>query len=71
MRIEITVREVYGEIKYYPQNLAARTLASIAGTKTLTKSTIREAINGLDAEVWEFNPRTCAFALIGNIEFLP
>jgi hypothetical protein len=70
MRIEITVREVYGETKYYPANVAAHALAAIAGTKTLTKATVRQAINGLGAEVWEFNPRNGAYYLMGNTEFL-
>jgi hypothetical protein len=41
--IAISVRNVYGEDKYYPANDQARSLASIAGTKTLTISTMRLA----------------------------
>lgn len=36
MNIEVTVREVYGAPNIYPANDAAKVLAQIAGTKTLT-----------------------------------
>ncbi len=41
--IEIELRQVYGADKYYPSNDAAKLLATIAGTVTLTASTIRTA----------------------------
>lgn len=40
MRIEVTVRMVYGKPKVYPHNDAARTLAALAGTDTLTARTL-------------------------------
>lgn len=38
--IEIEVRNVYGNITIYPVNEAAKLLAEIAGTKTLTNKTL-------------------------------
>ena len=43
MEIIYEVRSIYGESKAYPVNEAAKILASIAGTKTLTKATLRKA----------------------------
>lgn len=40
MRIEVEVRSVYGVPKVYPANDAARTLAALAGTETLTARTL-------------------------------
>ena len=39
-RIEVEARGVNGNTKYYPANEAARVLASIAGTKTLSLRTL-------------------------------
>ena len=41
--IEVNGREVYGVRKAYPVNGAAMLLAEIAGTKTLTRNTLRRA----------------------------
>jgi len=35
MLVQIEIKTVYGEVKYYPVNDAAKTFAAIAGTKTL------------------------------------
>lgn len=40
MRLEVIVRNVYGQPKVYPHNDAAKTLAQLAGTDTLTKRTL-------------------------------
>jgi hypothetical protein len=39
-RITITIRSVYGEAKAYPMDYEAECFARIAGTKTLTRSTL-------------------------------
>jgi hypothetical protein len=36
MALQIKIKTVYGEVKYYPVNDAAKTFAAIAGTKTLS-----------------------------------
>jgi hypothetical protein len=41
--VAITVKNVYGEDKFYPHNDQARGLAAIAGTKTLTRGVLRVA----------------------------
>lgn len=43
MRIEVIVRSVYGAPKVYPHNEAAKTLAQLAGTETLTRRTLELA----------------------------
>lgn len=40
MKIVISRKEVYGEVKYYPVCEVAKLFAAIAGTKTLTKPTL-------------------------------
>lgn len=50
--IEIEVRSVYGKDTIYPVNEAAKTLARIAGKKTLSASDIQNA-NALGLEVVE------------------
>ena len=61
--IEITVRNVYGEDKFYPHNDQARGLAAIAGTKTLTKAVLRVAqdmgftITVADTSIFAFDAR--------------
>jgi hypothetical protein len=40
IKIQIQLRSVYGEEKAYPANDAARCIANIAGTKTLTRATL-------------------------------
>lgn len=52
--IEVEVKSVYGTDKIYPVNLAAQALARIAGTKTLSVSTLKEACL-LGLEVVEIN----------------
>lgn len=52
--IEIEVRSVYGKDSIYPVNDAARTLARIAGKKTLSAADIQNA-NALGLEVVEVN----------------
>jgi hypothetical protein len=41
--LTVRAREVYGVRTYYPTDETARAFARIAGTKTLTPATIREA----------------------------
>lgn len=41
--IEVFVRSVYGVQKIYPANEAAKLLAEIAGTKTLSGEVLRRA----------------------------
>lgn len=43
MEIHVQVRTVYGRPSIYPANDAARTLARIAGTETLTPHALRLA----------------------------
>jgi hypothetical protein len=43
MEILIQSKSIYGQIKLYPMNAAAQALADIAGTKTLSESTLRLA----------------------------
>jgi hypothetical protein len=44
MEIQVLVREIYGQIKFYPKCDKARTFASIAGTTTLTEATLRKVM---------------------------
>lgn len=41
--LTVRTREVYGVRTFYPADDTARAFARIAGTKTLTRDTIREA----------------------------
>jgi hypothetical protein len=43
LTLTVRARDVYGVKTYYPADDTARTFARIAGTKTLTLATIREA----------------------------
>lgn len=43
MRLEVEIRQVYGGPKIYPVNEAARHLAQLAGTETLTGRTLELA----------------------------
>lgn len=52
MRIEIEVREVYGNTLLYPMNDAAKALARIAGTKTISAANVKDAC-ALGLEVYE------------------
>lgn len=49
------IRNVYGEAKAYPVNAAAKAVAKIAGTRTLRKSDMIAAQEGLGVE-WEHVP---------------
>ena len=49
------VRNIYGEAKAYPVNSAAKAVARIAGTRTLRKSDMIHAQEGLGVE-WEHVP---------------
>lgn len=41
MKIQIEMKEVYGETKVYPVCPKAKLFAAIAGTKTLTEETLK------------------------------
>lgn len=43
MQIQVEVRNVYGSPKVYPVNEAARALARLVGTETLTPHALRVA----------------------------
>lgn len=65
MRLEVEVRAVYGQPKIYPVNEAARDLAALAGTETLTAKTL-ELAKRLGHTVHEVvKPRLCE-ALAAN-----
>lgn len=55
IRLEVTTREVYGVAKIYPANEAARVIAEIAGTKTITPQML-ELCKKLDAEIVDVTP---------------
>ena len=40
IKVQIQIRNVYGEEKAYPVNTAAACIARIAGTKTLTRNSL-------------------------------
>jgi hypothetical protein len=42
--LQVTAKSVYGQDKIYPVNTPAELLARIAGTKTLTLQTLRNAM---------------------------
>lgn len=46
MNLEIVVKakDVYGQMKFYPECEKAKTFASIAGTTTLTEATLRKVM---------------------------
>lgn len=44
MVVQITIKSVYGEDKAYPMNDVASHFAAIAGTKTLTRNTLRNIL---------------------------
>lgn len=46
MNLEIVVKakDVYGQMKFYPECDKARVFASIAGTTTLTQDTLRKIV---------------------------
>jgi len=50
--ITVTLRRVYGMPVIYPSDANARSFAAIAGTKTLTRQTVRQ-IKNLGFEIVE------------------
>lgn len=42
--IQVTIKSVYGREAIYPANRQAERLAALVGTKTLTQSTLRDAV---------------------------
>jgi hypothetical protein len=59
--IEVNLKSVYGEVKAYPINEAAKLFAELAGTKTLTMQSLK-LIKALGYEVKAVDPLTLAFA---------
>lgn len=51
MKLIVTERTVYGRKVYGPSNQTAQALATIAGSKTLTKQVLDIAVNDFGAEV--------------------
>jgi len=42
MNITVEVRDVYGQVKFYPKCDSAKLFADIAGTKTLTADALKK-----------------------------
>jgi len=59
--IEVNLKNVYGEVKAYPVNEAAKLFADIAGTKTLTMVALKK-IQALGYEIKAVDPLALAFA---------
>ena len=59
--IEVNLKSVYGEVKAYPVNEAAKLFAELAGTKTLTMQSLK-LIKALGYEVKAVDPLALAFA---------
>jgi hypothetical protein len=59
--IEVNLKSVYGEVKAYPINEAAKLFAALAGTKTLTVQSLK-LIKSLGYEVKAVDPLALAFA---------
>lgn len=51
-RVEVEIRSVYGNVRIYPVNDAAKLLAKIAGTSTLSNEVIKYATE-LGFEVYQ------------------
>lgn len=68
MIVQIEVKSVYGVNKIYPVNTAAKALARIAGTKTLSVSDIQNAIT-LGLEVVEIFSKYNAIADLVDKKF--
>jgi hypothetical protein len=52
IRLQVTLKSVYGTTKVYPANAAANHLCDIAKTQTLTSAALRSAIAmGCEVEV--------------------
>lgn len=52
MDIHVTKRTVYGADLFYPANDPAKALATIAGTKTLSRYTLDQASGRMGHTVW-------------------
>jgi hypothetical protein len=59
--IEVNLKSVYGEVKAYPINEAAKLFADLAGTKTLTVQSLKK-IQALGYEIKAVDPLALAFA---------
>lgn len=59
--VQVNLKSVYGEVKAYPANEAAKLFADLAGTKTLTMQALK-LIQSLGYEVKAVDPLTLAFA---------
>ncbi len=59
--VEVNLKNVYGEVKAYPINEAAKLLADLAGTKTLTMAALKK-IQALGYEIKAVDPLALAFA---------
>lgn len=59
--VQVNLKSVYGEVKAYPANEAAKLFADLAGTKTLTMEALRK-IKALGYEVKAVDPLALAFA---------
>lgn len=51
--IEVAVKSVYGTLKIYPMNAAAKTLAELCGTKTLNNGDLDRASMAFGFEIKE------------------
>ena len=51
MKLEILIKNVYGNTLYYPRNGAAQALAKIAGKKTFSIADLKVAYNELGFEI--------------------
>lgn len=60
-QVKVNLKSVYGEVKAYPVNDAAKTFAAIAGTKTLTVQSLKQ-IKALGFEIKCVDPLALAFA---------
>jgi hypothetical protein len=59
MKITIRADKNYGVLTYYPADPAAEIFARIAGTKSLTRNTLRDiAALGYQIEIEQTTPRT-------------
>jgi hypothetical protein len=68
MQITIQMRDVYGEPKAYPADASAEAFAAIAGTKTLTRRTLREVVRiGIVIVELDRYGRECARHDGGNV----
>ena len=57
MKVEVIVRNEYGNVRAYPGNREAELFAKLAGTKTLTLEALR-VIKDLGYEIEQTTPAT-------------